>query len=237
MADLIQGKNAYIYFMIERKLELVGTGDATTKEFTVDQIPIADSDLSGTVDVNDVDVYVGTDRDSLTAVTVSAVDEKTGKITLSAAPATAAKVFATYKYVYGYLSYAQDYSVTTTLQDKGITPLSQANEESIQTGYKYEGQMKLWNAHDLEDDLMCGVDQEDLTQGGVLATEYPLPAPKHNVVIKTVRSLSTKYRVLEGVVISSLDESTKGGDLGEKTVKLTSDNFYRDYTPTADSGM
>jgi len=236
VSETIQGKNEYVYFMIERKLEKIGTGDATAKTFTVSKIPIADSDLSGTVDGSDVTVYTGSAlRTSLVAATVSSVDEKTGVITLSAAPTAAAIVYATYKYVYGHVVYAQDYSATGTLDTKAIQPLSADVEETMETIWKFEGSMKLWEADPLEEPLMCGLDQA--TDTVQLDDEYTIPVPVHNIIFKKVRSTATTYKALSGVKITSMEETGKGGDLTEMSYKLTATGRKTRYTPTADSGM
>jgi hypothetical protein len=235
-SETIQGKNEYVYIMIERKLEKIGTGDATNKSFTVSKTPIADADLSGTVDANDVEVYVGGAlRTNLVAATVSTVTEKTGAIALSSAPALAAIVYATYKYVYGHVVYAQDYSASGTLDTKAIQPLSSDVEETMETVWKFEGSMKLWEADPLEEALMCGVDQS--TDTVQLDDEYSIPVPVHNLVFKKVRSTATTYKVLSGVKITSLEETGKGGDLTEVSYKFTATGRKTRYTVTTDSGM
>lgn len=236
VSEVIQGKNEYVYFMIERKLEKIGTGDSTTKKFTVSKIPIADADLSGTVDGSDVTVYTGSAlRTSLVAATVSTVTEKTGEIELSSAPTTGAIVYATYKYVYGHVVYAQDYSATGTLDSKAIQPLSVDAEETMETVWKYEGSMKLWEADPLEEALMCGVDQT--TDTVQLDDAYSIPVPVHNLVFKKVRSTATTYKVLSGVKVTSLEETGKGGDLTEVSYKFSATGKKTRYTPTANSGM
>lgn len=236
MAEIIQGKNEYVYLMIERKLEKIGTGDASVKTFTVSQTPIADADLSGTVDASDVEVYVGDAlRTNLVAATVSTVDEKTGVITLSSAPALSDIVYATYKHVYGHVVYAQDYSASGTLDTKAIQPLSEDAEETMEVIWKYEGNMKLYEADPLEEPLMCGVDQA--TDTVQYADNYPIPVPVHNVIFKKVRSTATTYKVLSGVKITSMELSGKGGDLSEVSYKFTATGYKSRYTPTANSGM
>lgn len=234
---LIKGANEYVYFLIHRELECIGVGDATDKTFTTAQHPIADSTLSGTVDTSDVEVYVGASRATATAVTVSAVTEATGEITLTAAPALAAKIYCTYKHVYGFVTYAQEYSVTSSLDTSSITPLSSANEETIENSWKYEGTVKLWDNSDIEDNLYAGIDQTDDTVGGIMADEFPIPVPTHHMVIKKVRGAVPKYRVLKDVKFTSLDEGGKGGENSEKSFKITATNYIRDYTPTVGSGM
>lgn len=242
MAELMQGKNQYVYYMIERKLEYVGTGDGTTKDYTVAKTPIADKDLSGVVDTSDVAVYTSAANGragTLTSATVSTVDEKTGKITLSTAPTTSHKVYVTYHYVYGYVAYAQEYSFSESLDTKEITPLSTATAEEMEVIWKFEGSIKLWDDTDIEDELMRGIDQTaDVTGANItMADENPIPVPIHNVVFKKVRTGQTTYIVLKNAKFSSLESSAKGGDLAEKDAKLTVQTIVRNYVPTANSGM
>lgn len=236
-SNLIKGANEYVYFLIHRELECIGVGDSTDKTFNTGKYPIADSTLSGTVDTSDVAVYVGASRSVATPVTVSTVNEATGEITLSTAPATGAKVYCTYKYVYGYVTYAQEYSVTSSLDTSSITPLSSSNEETLENSWKYEGTVKIWDNSDIEDSLYAGIDQTDDTVGGILADEFPIPVPQHHMVIKKVRGATPKYRVLKDVKFTSLDEGGKGGENSEKSFKITASNFIRSYTPTVGSGM
>jgi len=236
VSETIQGKNEYVYIMIERKLEKIGTGDGTNKSFTTSKMPIADADASGTVDGSDVTVYVGDAlRTNLVAATVGTVTEKTGTIALSTAPENAKIVYATYKYVYGHVVYAQDYSATGTLDTKSIQPLSTDVEETMETIWKFEGSIKLWEADPLEEALMCGIDQA--TDTVQLDDEYSIPVPVHNVVFKKVRSTATTYKVLTGVKFTSMEETGKGGDLTEVSYKITATGRKTRYTPTSDSGM
>jgi hypothetical protein len=236
MVEIIQGKNEYVYLMIERKLEKIGTGDGVVKVFNVAKTPIADADLSGTVDTSDVSVYIGDAlRTNLVATTVSTVDEKTGAITFATAPASGDVIYATYKYVYGHVVYAQDYSASGTLDTKAIQPLSEDAEETMEVAWKYEGNMKLYEADPLEEPLMCGVDQA--TDTVQLASSYPIPVPVHNVIFKKVRSTATEYKVLSGVKITSMELTGKGGDLSEVSYKFTATGYKSRYTPTANSGM
>lgn len=238
MGEILQGKNVYLYFMIERKLEYVGTGDGTNKSFTVGKKPIADSNLTGTVDASDVAVYSGTSRTgTLTTHTVSSVTEATGVIAVSAAPANLAKVYVTYKYQTSYPLYCQEYSFTDTLNTKGITPISAAAEETVETDWKYEGSLKYWDDTDIEFELMKGLDQTVDTTAGTLAKTNPIPVPKHNIVLKKVRSTATTYKAFRDIKVTSLDESGKGGDFGDKSFKLSVGDIVQPYTPTVGSGM
>lgn len=234
----IQGKNEYAYFFVSRNLECVGTGDGAVKKFTTKKSPLADRNLDGSVTVADVTVYVGdAKRTNLSAVVPASVVEATGEINFTDAPANGKLIYVSYQYVYGYVGYAQDYSISSSLDTKAITPLSSANEETIETAWKYEGSMKLWNANEFEKDLMCGLDQEDDTVGGTYAPEYPIPAMTHGLVIKRVRDVTKSYIALGTVKVTSFDESASGGDLSEKDIKFDAQRLLREYTPTAGSGI
>ncbi|MCE7699684.1 MAG: hypothetical protein K8E24_013025 [Methanobacterium paludis] len=238
MANLIQGGDEYVYFMIQRTLECVGTGDGIIKSFTVSKKPIADSNLDGSVTIADVECYTGSaKRQSLVAVTPSTVTEDTGEITFTTAPTTGDKVYVTYKYVLGHVVYAQDYSASSSLQTTSIQPLSESNEETFETGWKYEGSMKLWDADGIEDDIILGIDQSDDTVGGKLNVEAPVPAPLHHMVLKKVRGTTPTYKVLREVKCKSLDESGKGGDIAEKDLSFDVNGLLRTYTPSVKSGM
>jgi hypothetical protein len=219
--SIIQGKNEYLYIFVYRDLECIGTGDGTIKTFTVSKTPIADSNLDGSVTISDVEVFVGdASRKDLAAATITTVDEETGDITLDTAPAATKNVYCNYSYVFGHVAYAQDYSIDSSLDSKSITPLSESVEQTIETIWKYEGSIKLWNADDLEDDLLCGIDQADDTIGGKYAVEDKLPSLQHCIILKRIRKNSVRYRALSGVKINSLSESGTGGDLSEKELKI-----------------
>lgn len=226
--------------MIQRKLEYLGTGDSTNKNFTLGKSPIADSTLSGTVDSSDVVVYTsatGGRAGTLVAATVSTVTEATGAIVLSSAPATGSKVYATYMYQASYPAYCQDYSFTQSLNTKAITPLSASAEETVETDWKYEGSIKYWDDTNIEYELLFGLDQTVDTTAGTLATSPPIPVPKHNIVLKKTRSTGNTYKAYQGVKFTSLDETGKGGDFGDKDFKVVIDALKHPYTPTAGSGM
>ena len=240
MGEILQGKNVYLYFMIERKLEYLGTGDGTNKNFTCGKYPIADSTLSGTVTVDDVTVHTsasGGRTGTLVAATVSSVTEATGALVLSSAPAMGSKVYATYKYQATYPAYCQDFSFTNTLNTKAITPISASAEETVETDWKYEGSIKYWDDTNVEYELMFGLDQTVDTTAGTLATSPPIPVPQHNIILKKTRSTGNTYKAFKTVKITSLDESGKGGDFGDKSFKLSVASLVQPYTPTAGSGM
>jgi len=76
---------------IERKQLLAGVADNSNTIFYSDGTPIVDNNNDDAVTIADVIVYVND-----IAVTVSAIDATTGKITLASAPAVDAEVRATY---------------------------------------------------------------------------------------------------------------------------------------------
>lgn len=240
MTELVQGKNEYLYFFVQRKLEYVG--DATSlssKKFTVNKTPIANSTLDGaTVAAKDIKVYEGdAKRTNLVEIAVSTVTAKTGEVTLTNAVTALKKVYCTYQYEYGHVLYATEYSATTTLDSKDITPISASASETLETAYKYEGSMKTYDDTDIENDLMCGLDQTSDTTTGILYTNAPIPVPVHNAVAKKIRGSDVTYQAWKNFKITSLEESTKGGDLREKSIKFVMTDINRDYTPPTGSTL
>ena len=244
MAELVQGKNEYLYFFIERKLEYVGddVSIGVGKKFTLAKTPIANRSLDGAaIGGKDIEVYEGdVGRKNLTRIdtaNITSVGATSGEVVLANAVTEKKKVYVTYQYEYGHVLYATEYSATTTLDTKDITPVSSSSAEILEVGYKYEGSMKMYDDTDIEDDIMCGVDQSDETLGGVLYKKAPIPSPKHNCITKKVRGTEVRYQVFEGFKMSSLEEATKGGDLREKSFKFSMDDINRDYSPVTGSTL
>jgi hypothetical protein len=240
MAELVQGKNEYLYFFIERKLECVGTDTTlSSKKFTVAKTPIANRAKDGvTVAAKDIEVYEGdAKRSNLSSIAVTTVNAKTGEVTLTNTVTAKKSVYCTYQYEYGNVAYATEYSATTTLDTKDITPVSKSAAEILEVGYKYEGSIKMYDDTDLENELMLGIDQTDDTVGGKLYTHAPIPVPKHNCVTKKVRGSAVSFQMMEGFKMSSLEDATKGGDLREKSFKFSMDDLNRSYTPVTGSIM
>jgi hypothetical protein len=240
MADLVQGKNEYLYFFIQRKLENVGSDTTiTSKKFTVNKFPIANSALDGvTIAAKDVQCFEGDAlRTNLVSIPVSAVNAKTGEITLTNSITAKKNVYCTYWYEYGNVAYATEYSATTTLNTKDITPVSSPSALTLETDYKYEGSIKMYDDTDLENALMLGVDQTDDTVGGKLARSAQIPAPSHHCITKKIRGTAVSYQAFQNFKMNSLEDATKGGDLREKSFKFNMDDLIRSYTPPTGSIM
>ncbi|MDH7507361.1 MAG: hypothetical protein QHH15_06230, partial [Candidatus Thermoplasmatota archaeon] len=198
--------------------------------------------LDGTVDVNDVNVFVGgeganNNRNGASEATVTSVDEATKKVTLTVAPAEGRKVYCTYHGVYGFVVYAQDYEVSGELSTEEISPLSQAEEERIETAWAYSGSMSLWDAGmQLERKLVAGIDQT-VDEVDVFGKAPVVPSPKHHFLFKKVFGTNKRYLVLKNVTVTSFSESGSGGEISEVSMDLNADAFLLSYTPTPDSGI
>jgi len=80
--------------------EMSGEINGSNTEFEVDHTPIADTNFDGTVDGNDITVYLW-EEDDYTQATVSSVNALKGVITLSSAPSSSIdKVTCSYRYYY-----------------------------------------------------------------------------------------------------------------------------------------
>ncbi len=229
---LIQGKNEFVQFYINRTMEFVGLGATGVTTFTVRNRPIADRNLDGVVNISDVSVFVGANRGVAVPVAVASIVRGTGAITLSAAPAVGARVYVTYMWETTNITYAQEYSITSDLETKTITPLSAPIEEIIDIVWKYEGSIKVWDAHDIEEDLVMNIDQtEDTIIGGILTRSSDVPANIHHLVIRKVRGPTSRFRVLRDIRINNVEEGSSGGELSEKTLKFVAGNLVRGYVP------
>jgi hypothetical protein len=135
------------------------------------------------------------------------------------------------------VAYATEYSATTTLNTKDITPVSSQQALTLETDYKYEGDIKMYDDTDLENALMLGVDQTDDTVGGKLAQSAQIPAPSHHCITKKIRGTAVSYQAFKNFKMNSLEDATKGGDLREKSFKFNMDDLLRSYTPPTGSIM
>lgn len=234
---IIAGKNEYVYFFVKRTMECIGTGDGSDTTFTTAHYPLADMTLDGTVGVTDVQAYVGTNRSTAVAAPLTSVTEADGTLTFTTAPTNGEKVYATYGFVYGYVTYAQEYSLTSDLETTEITPLSVSSAEVSETLWKFEGSLKVWDAHDIERDLIFGVDQTTETVGGTYAKEMNIPTTTHHMILKKMRDNTKYYRVLKNMKINSFEEGASGGELSEKSFKIVCENYINQYTPTVGSGL
>ena len=75
--------------------ETLGTGDGSTKEYTVSGTPVKDWNGDDTVDENDIFVYVGGTKQATSAYGLTVT---TGKVLFTTAPTDGSKVTATYTY-------------------------------------------------------------------------------------------------------------------------------------------
>jgi len=108
VVELLTEADKIVLEDITRKVileELTGDIDNSNKIFYTKHTPLADDDFDKSIGTSDVKVYAyyenpTTNERTLTELTVTSVDAKLGKITLSSAPqvSTTDKVLCTYRY-------------------------------------------------------------------------------------------------------------------------------------------
>lgn len=97
--------------ILERDNQLVGSINGTNVYFYTSKYPISDKNFEGSISTNDVTVYGWGDLSELntkTLLTVSAIDEVEGRVTLSSAPSSTYDVLTA---DYRWSMYEQNYTL------------------------------------------------------------------------------------------------------------------------------